>query len=164
MNARLFVLGVVLFCELSSATADEAFVLTTDRTSATDGYWNTDQGYFVGCFYNVASEKIAKSDPGLVTVRLGLVEGGRLHPGEFGVGAMDLRIIGQMWLVVRERNTVVLRVPTKPEVDPGNRVHLRAQFNATAELLPRMEVEFEERLKSGNRRIRIPLTAFMRGR
>jgi hypothetical protein len=59
---------------------------------------------------------------------------------------------------------VVLRVPTKPEVDPGNHVHLRAQFNATSELLPRMEVEFEERLESGNRRIRIPLTAFMRGR
>lgn len=166
MLSRLFSLVVVWTCTCVTASADQAFLLKTDRTSATDGYWNTDRGYFVGCYHHSPNQRreVDEADPGLVSFRLGLVHGGRLHPGPFGVGVKELQIIGNMWLVIREGDTVILRVPTKAEVDPGNHVHLHAQFNATAELLPKMEIEFEERLESGTRRIRVPLRSFMNDR
>lgn len=159
MLAKYLLVAVVLFC--SAAIAEDSFLLQTDRTSATDGYWNTDQGYFVGCYHRPA-DRGAKGDERhlrLVGVRLGLVRGGRLDPGPFVV-ERHLEIIQNMSLVVREGDSVTLRVPVKAEVDPGNHVHLHLQFHATAEQLLKMEVEFEEHLKSGTRRIRVPLKQF----
>ena len=165
MRMRWLVLFVFLTGSRVTAGADQAFLLKTDRTSATDGYWNTDQGYFASCYhFPRKGGEVDEADPRRVGFRLGLVPGGRLHPKPTTVGAEDLQIIGDMWLVIREGESVILRVPTKAEVDPGNHVHLHAQFHATAELLPKMEVEFEERLKSGTRRIRVPLRLFMNDR
>ena len=165
MLARLFLL-VVLTCTCVTASADDAFLLKTDRTSATDGYWNTDQGYFVGCYHHRPNQggEVEAADPGFVSFRLGLVHGGRLHAGPFAVGAKELEIFGKMWLVIRDVDNVILRVPMKRDVDPGNHIHLLARFNATAELLPKMEIEFEERVESETRRIRVPLREFMRNR
>ena len=55
---------------------------------------------------------------------------------------------------------MILRVPLKAEVDPGNEVHLRVHFNAEAELVRKLQIEFEERLETGTRRIRVPLSVF----
>lgn len=162
MLAKWLLAAFVLFC--SAATADDSFLLQTDRTSATDGYWNTDQGYFVGCYHHPA-DRGAKGDERhlrVVSVRLGLVHGGRLHPGPFAVDSRHLDMIQNMSLVLREGDTVTLRVPVKAEVDPGNHVHLHLQFHASAEQLLKMEVEFEEHLDSGTRRMRIPLKQFSR--
>jgi hypothetical protein len=49
----------------------------------------------------------------------------------------------------------------KTEVDPGNEVHLLVQFNAEAEIVSKLQIEFEERLQSESRRIRVPLSAFL---
>jgi hypothetical protein len=162
MNSQILSLMLVFIGPAIGAFADEPLVLKTDKTSATDGYWNTDEGYFVGCHYGTALEKVDDADPGFVSVRLGLVHGGRLHRGPFAVGAKDLQVIGPMWLVIREGDTVILRVPTTAEVDLGNHVHLLAKFNARADLVPKMEIEFEERHETGSRRIRVPLKSFMK--
>ncbi len=159
MLAKCLLVAFVWFC--AAAIADDAILLQTDRTSATDGYWNTDQGYFVGCYQHPA-DRGAKGDERhlrLVSVRLGLMHGGRLDPGPFVV-ARHLEIIQNMSLVVREGDSVTLRVPVKAEVDPGNHVHLHLQFHATAEQLLKMEMEFEEHLESGTRKMRIPLRMF----
>lgn len=161
MLARWLLALFVSVCP--TAMADDASVLQTDRTSATDGYWNTDQGYFVGCYHHPPTRG-AKDDerhPRLVSFRLGLVHGGRLHPGPFGVDAQKLEIIENMSLVVREGDSAVLRVPVKAIVDPGNHVHWLVQFHATAEQLPKMEMEFDERLETGTRTIRVPLKSFL---
>ena len=68
---------------------------------------------------------------------------GRLHPGPFRVHGQDLKIIGPMWLVIREGGAVILRVPMKPEFDPGNEVHLFVEFNAGPEIVSKLQIEFE---------------------
>ena len=153
---------LLLIVSSVTASAGDPVLLETDKTSATDGYWNTDQGYFVGCYRHAADR--GEADLRLVSFRLGLVPGGRLHPGRFGVGAQDLQIIKNMSLVAREGDAVVLRTPANAEVDPGNHVHLIAQFHATADQLRKMEVEFEEHLDSGTRQIRVPLKSFLKTR
>ena len=163
MIARLLSLVLVFFSATVLAAADDAFMLTPKEKSKSNGYWITDQGYWVSCgLRNRNSDRrVDESDPGVFFFRLGLVHGGRLHPGPFGVGGQDLKIIGPMWLVIREGNAVILRVPMKPEFDPGNEVHLFVQFNAEAEIVSKLQIEFEERLQSGSRRIRVPLSAFL---
>jgi hypothetical protein len=163
MIARLISLVLVFFSATVLAAADDAFMLTPKEKSKSNGYWITDQGYWVSCgLRNRNSDRrVDESDPGVFFFRLGLVHGGRLHPGPFGVGGQDLKIIGPMWLVIREGDDVILRVPMKTEVDPGNEVHLLVQFNAEAEIVSKLQIEFEERLQSESRRIRVPLSAFL---
>jgi hypothetical protein len=106
-------------------------------------------------------QKTDEVDPGFLTVRLGLVHGGPLHPGPFAVGAKELEIISQMWLVIREDDAVTLRAKLEREIDLGNEIHCIALVNATAELVPKMEIEFEERRESRTRRFRVPVSAFI---
>ena len=162
MIARLLSLVLVVFSATVLAAADDAVVLKPKEVSKSEGYWITDQGYWVRCGLRKRNSdpQIDESDPGVFFFRLGLVQGGRLHPGPFGVGGEDLKVIGSMWLVIREGDAVVLRVPLKTEFDPGNEVHMYAQFNAEPEIVSKSEIEFEERTDSGTRRIRVPLSAF----
>jgi len=169
--ARLLFLALVLSAGSASA-AEEVVTLTTDKKTHTDGYWNTDQGYFVGSSHGLDGKKDDEAGPGLVAVSIGLVHGSRLHPGPHSVGGKELGIIGPMWLVIREKENVVLRTPITARVGlnhvrstathgPGSHVHMRAEFNATKEMLPKLEIEFEEKLKSGSQKIRVPLKSFM---
>src|SRR5262245_19498951 len=164
MMTRLLALLLLLHSSAFTALADDAevVVLTTDRATATDGYWNTDQGYFVSTFYPAGEGRlISDTDPAHVMFRIGYVPHGRLIPGETLPSSKDWEIIGPMWLVIRDGDQVLLRVPTKAEHDGSNYPSLVARFNAIPEMVPKMEIEFEQRLESGTRRMRVPFSTFM---
>src|SRR5262245_32159619 len=163
MVAPLLSLVLAFFSGTVLAAADDALMLTPKEKSKSEGYWLTDQGYWVRCVLRNRNSdpRVDESDPGVFIFRLGLVHGGRLRPGPFGVGGQHLKIIGPMWLVIREGDAVILRVPMKTEVDRGNEVHLLVQFNAEAEIVSKLQIEFEEWPESGSRRIRVPLSAFL---
>lgn len=158
MTRLLAVLILVLHSSAFTAFAGDAetVVLTTDRTTATDGYWHTDQGYFVSSSYPAnEGELVSEGDPKRVMLRIGFVPGGRLSTKGLE------EIIGPMWLVIRDGDKVILRVPTKAENDYSNYPSLVARFTATPEMVPKMEIQFEERLESGKRLMRVPLSTFM---
>ena len=159
MMTRLVLLAVILFGASAAATAEEVVVLAPNGSR--EGHWKTDQGYWVRTHYPGSLQKTDEADPGFLTVRLGLVHGGPLHPGPFAVGAKELEIISQMWLVIREGDAVTLRAKLEREIDLGNEIHYIALVNATAELVPKMEIEFEERRESRTRRFRVPVSAFI---
>ena len=160
MIVRLILLVAILFGASSATNADEVVVLAPNGRH--EGHWTTKQGYWIGCGYGDSLDKTGKADPGCLAVRLGLVHGGPLHPGPFAVSGEDLEIIGRMWLVIREGDGVILRARLDRELDHGNEEHFIATVNATADLVPKMEIEFEERRKTGTQRFRIPVSTFIK--
>jgi hypothetical protein len=83
--------------------------------------------------------------------------------GIYALGADDLKAITTVSLLLREGD-VVLNVPLRTEVDPGNYVHLHARFAAQKDLLPKMELMFEELGDAGKRTFRAKLKDFMEER
>ena len=160
MIVRLVLLVVILFSASVEATAEEVVVLAPNGSH--QGYWTTKQGYWIGCGYGDSLDKTGKADPGCLAVRLGLVHGGPLHPGPFAVNGKDLEIISRMWLVIREGDAVILRARLDRELDHGNEEHYVAMVNATADLVPKMEIEFEERRNTETQRFRIPVSTFIK--
>jgi hypothetical protein len=137
-------------------------VVVLQPNGSFQGHWTTKQGYWIACHYPAALEKADIADPGCLALQLGLVHGGPLHPGPFAVSGEDLKIISQMWLVIRDGDRLSSRARLDRVVDHGNEENYIAIVNATDDLIPKMEIEFEERRKSGTQRYRIPLSAFIK--
>jgi hypothetical protein len=83
--------------------------------------------------------------------------------GIYALGAEDLKAITAVSLLLREGD-VVLTVPLRTEVDPGNYVHLHARFSAQKKLLPKMQLMFEEHGDAGKRTFLANLKDFIEER
>jgi hypothetical protein len=161
MLVRFLSLVIAVYAAEMSV-ANDTVVLKNDRTSKTDGYWNTEQGYFVGSYFKAAEGE----KPGLIIFRLGFVntavptvsQGTTFLPATI-IGPKNQKI-GRMWLVIREQDHIRLRAPLLVTLDTGNYVHMSTEFNATAELWPQLEIEFEEVTDTTTRTIVVPLKEF----
>ena len=163
MNARLLSLALVftLFC--SSASADEELLPLTPENVADNGFWirtglwNKSQG---DSRSNQSTRRNTATSP-VVYFRLGLKHSGPLHSGPLAVGYDDLQIIKNMKLVFRDGDAELLSVHLSAEVDPGNEIHLFAQFSAKKELLSKLQITFEATGYSRRRTFTVPLNQFM---
>ena len=147
----------VVDASLSSISGER--LLLTPENAQEQGYWIR-AGVYESQWGGGGDRALP---PGLrwVNFRLGLVQGGRLHAGPFGVGEKELQIIRATALVVRKGDEVILRAPLRMVVDLGNKIHLYAEFNAQPEFASKLAIEFEERLESGSRKYAVPLNAFL---
>jgi hypothetical protein len=162
MNVFLISLAaaLALFATLASA-ADDVLVLTPDNAK--------EHGYWVRCAVKDESAdrranaegQSRASEPVSVVIRLGLLQGGRLHKGPFAVIREDLEIIRSISLVAHNEEGVLFSVPLRTEVDPGNYIHLLAEFSAQRETVSKMQVDFTEVGVSGPRKVSIDLGSFV---
>lgn len=160
---KLALLSLALLFALldSSPAASEDLHFLTPENSEEYGYW-------VHCIVKdkktggrtEATHRTQPSGPVSVILRMGLVHEGRLHKGPFGVNLKDLQVIESLSLVVRDGEGVLLSVPLRTEVDPGNEIHLLAEFSARREAVSKMQVVFDERSETGKRKILIDLETF----
>lgn len=162
MNVTWILLAVV-FAVLSPSTSFSDDLLSLTPANAED------HGYWVRCI--VKDRKANRcddllhatraADPALVIFRIGLVHDGRLHNGPFAVDPEDLQVIRSVSLVVRESDAVLLSVPLRTHVDPGNQIHLLAEFSAQRETVRKMQVVFREHGEAGGRNVATNLSAFL---
>lgn len=162
MNVTWISLAVVFALLSPSTLYSEDQLLLTPANAQDHGYW-------VRCI--VKDRKANRrddllqappaSDPALVILRIGLVHDGRLHNGPFAVDPDDLQVIRSVSLVVRESDAVLLSVPLRTHVDPGNQIHLLAEFSAQRETVQKMQVVFHEHGEAGGQKVAINLSAFL---
>ena len=118
-------------------------------------------GLHLQCFVAEDPDKV-REEPllrprGPVVVRLRF---GPLEKGGRAVSARDLDAITGVCLVVRDGDAVQLSMPLQVKVDPGNVVHLYTHFSTQRDLLPRMQLVFDEHGKEGMRTFIVDLTEF----
>jgi hypothetical protein len=139
----------------SLSMPDERLLLTPDNAK--------EQGYWIRAAVSDSRRDDGASSPELrrVRLRLGIVHGGRLHPGQWTVGVKDLQIIKATTLVIQKGDEIVLRAPLRMVVDPGNEVHWYVEIDAHPEWTSNLAIEFEEHLESEVRRYAVPINAFV---
>mgnify|MGYP006969426550 CR=1 FL=1 len=174
MNARLLTLGWILAgvglplaagehpvllggASLASPAAER--VVLTPENAGDQGYWI--RAGVGDADWGGGGDRTLEPPLKWVSFRMGLVRGGRLHPGAFAVGAKELGIIHAAALVLREGDEVILRAPLRMVIDPGNEIQLCAEFSVRREEAAKLVIEFEEQLQSGGRRLAVPLKAFL---
>lgn len=161
MNVTLLSLAVIFALLGSTASASKDLLFLTPMNAEHYGYW-------VRCVVKDKAhsreepgQRTRHSEPALVIFRLGLIHNGRLHKRPFAVDRKDLQIIKSITLVVRDGEAVLLNVPLRTEVDPGNYIHLLAKFSAQTEMVSKMNVLFQEHGKSEKKTVAIDLKAFI---
>ena len=163
MNATLLSLAVVFTLFAHSASAAEELLFLTPENAADNGLWirtglwDKQQGE---SHLDQPTRTNTAASP-VVYFRLGLKHSGALHSGPFAVGYDDLQIIKNMKLVFRDSDAELLSVPLSAEVDPGNEIHLFAQFSANKKLLSKLQITFEATGESGRRTFIVPLNQYM---
>jgi hypothetical protein len=125
---------------LTFAASPEPVLLTPDKVAAYD------YNFRCGVLNEGQNSRVAPTDPVVVYLRFA-----PKRKGIYALGAEDLKAIKAVSLVVRDGDAVQLSVPLRTEVDPGNYVHLYARFSAQRDLLPKMQLTFEEHGDAGKR-------------
>ena len=160
MNVMLLSLTVFFALFSSTAKADDILLLTPKNAEEL-GYWVRCglSGKTTGPSDQPSQTELSRQE--LVYFRIGLVNGGRLHKGPFAVNPKDLQVIGAILLVFRDGDGVLRSEPLRTQVDPGNYIHLYAEFSAEKETLSRILVVFQEHGEVGIRTVLMDLAAFI---
>lgn len=160
MKLTLISLAVVFAFLGPSTSASEDLLLLTPMNAEDHGYW-------IRCAVKNKkgredpAQRTQAAEPALVIFRLGLIHDGRIHKGPFAVNQEDLQVIKSVSLVVRDGETVLLNVPLRTHVDPGNYIHLLAEFSAQKETVSKMQIVFDEHGEAGKQKVAINLKAFI---
>lgn len=129
------------------------WVLLTPETIA-------EHGYHLRCVLadqtgKNGTERTRPSGPVLVHLRFGRLP---------GTSAKDLEPIKDVSLVWQDNGTVLLGMPLRTEVDPGNRVHLYAKFSARKDVLSKIQLVFDGEGERGRRTFVANLEEFIEER
>jgi hypothetical protein len=79
-----------------------------------------------------------------------------------GASFKDLKVIKGLTLVVRDGNAALLSVPVHAELDPSNYVSLYVKFSTQRDLLPKMQLWYDEDGERGRRTFTVDLKPFMK--
>lgn len=124
---------LALIVLLTCTASPETVLLTPDNVVEYD--------YFFDCGVQKEGKNLRVAPAESVEVYL------RFAPkrkGPYALGTEDLQAIKAVSLTLRDGDAERLSVPLQTEVDPGNYVHLYARFSVQRELLPQLQLRFED--------------------